>query len=80
MIHHLSIAARDPKHSAEMLAEIMGGKAVPLASDPKVTRRFAEDERMMDLLHRLETWDDDHLGLRLVFVGIEAFERPTTGG
>jgi hypothetical protein len=25
MIHHLSIAARDPKYSAEVLAEIMGG-------------------------------------------------------
>ena len=25
MIHHLSIAARDPKHAAEVLAEIMGG-------------------------------------------------------
>ena len=29
MIHHLLIAARDPKCSAEVLAEIMGGKAVP---------------------------------------------------
>src|SRR5260370_17257428 len=34
MIHHLSIAARDPKHSAEVLAEIMGGKAVPFAPNP----------------------------------------------
>src|SRR5260370_36269662 len=34
MIHHLSIAARDPKHSAEELAEIMGGKAVPFPPNP----------------------------------------------
>ena len=34
MIHHLSIAARDPKHSAEVLAEIMGGKAVPFPPHP----------------------------------------------
>jgi hypothetical protein len=29
MIHHLSIAARNPKHVAGVLAEFMGGKAVP---------------------------------------------------
>ena len=34
MIHHLSIAARDPKYSAEVLAEIMGGKAVPFPPNP----------------------------------------------
>jgi hypothetical protein len=34
MIHHLSIAARDPKHSAEVLAEIMGDKAVPFPPNP----------------------------------------------
>jgi catechol 2,3-dioxygenase-like lactoylglutathione lyase family enzyme len=34
MIHHLSIAARDPKHSAEVLAQIMGGKAVPFPPNP----------------------------------------------
>ena len=28
MIHHLSIAARDPQHVAGVLAELMGGKAV----------------------------------------------------
>lgn len=33
MIHHLSIAARGPKHSAEVLAEIMGGKAMPFPPD-----------------------------------------------
>jgi hypothetical protein len=27
MIHHLSIAARDPRHVAEVLAESMGGTA-----------------------------------------------------
>jgi hypothetical protein len=34
LIHHLSIAARDPQHVAGVLAEIMGGKAVPFPPNP----------------------------------------------
>ena len=34
MIHHLSIAARDPKQAADVLAELMGGKAVPFPPNP----------------------------------------------
>src|SRR5438067_2124029 len=34
MIHHLSIAARDPKRAADALAEIMGGRAVPFPPNP----------------------------------------------
>ena len=34
MIHHLSIAARDPQHVAGVLAEIMNGKAVPFPPNP----------------------------------------------
>ena len=34
MIHHLSIAARDPKHVAGVLAELMGGSAVPFPPNP----------------------------------------------
>src|SRR5690242_14158556 len=34
MIHHLSIAARDPKHVAGVLAELMGGTAVPFPPNP----------------------------------------------
>jgi hypothetical protein len=34
MIHHLSIAARDPKHAAGVLAELMGGCAVPFPPNP----------------------------------------------
>jgi hypothetical protein len=34
MIHHLSIAAHDPKHAAEVLAELMGGIAVPFPPNP----------------------------------------------
>jgi hypothetical protein len=34
MIHHLSIAARDPKHVAGVLAEFMGGRAVPFPPNP----------------------------------------------
>jgi hypothetical protein len=34
MIHHLSIAAHDPQHVAGVLAELMGGKAVPFPPNP----------------------------------------------
>jgi catechol 2,3-dioxygenase-like lactoylglutathione lyase family enzyme len=34
MIHHLSIAARDPKRAAEVLDELMGGKSVPFPPNP----------------------------------------------
>jgi len=34
MIHHLSIAARDPQHVAGVLAEFMGGAAVPFPPNP----------------------------------------------
>jgi hypothetical protein len=34
MIHHLSIAAKDPKHAAGVLAELMGGTAVPFPPNP----------------------------------------------
>jgi hypothetical protein len=34
MIHHLSIAAHDPKHVAGVLAELMGGIAVPFPPNP----------------------------------------------
>jgi hypothetical protein len=34
MIHHLSIAARDPKHVADVLAECMGGTAVKFPPNP----------------------------------------------
>ena len=34
MIHHLSIAAANPKQAADVLAEIMGGKAVPFPPNP----------------------------------------------
>jgi hypothetical protein len=29
MIHHISLAAKDPKHVADVFAELMGGKAYP---------------------------------------------------
>lgn len=34
MIHHLSIAARDPERAAGVMAELMGGKAVPFPPNP----------------------------------------------
>ena len=34
MIHHLSIAARDPKKAAGVLAELMGGTSVPFPPNP----------------------------------------------
>src|SRR5580700_1459396 len=34
MIHHLSIAAKDPKQAAGVLAELMGGTSVPFPPNP----------------------------------------------
>jgi hypothetical protein len=34
MIHHLSIAARDPKNAAGVLAELMGGTSIPFPPNP----------------------------------------------
>jgi catechol 2,3-dioxygenase-like lactoylglutathione lyase family enzyme len=34
MIHHLSIAARDPQQAAGVLAELMGGTSVPFPPNP----------------------------------------------
>jgi hypothetical protein len=34
MIHHLSIAARNPQQAAGVLAELMGGTAVPFPPNP----------------------------------------------
>jgi hypothetical protein len=34
VIHHLSIAARDPEHAAGVLAELMGGTAVAFPPNP----------------------------------------------
>ena len=34
MIHHLSIAARDPKQAAGVLADLMGGTVVPFPPHP----------------------------------------------
>lgn len=34
MIHHLSMAARDPQHVAEVLAEFMGGAATRFTPNP----------------------------------------------
>ena len=34
MIHHLSIAAKNPKQAADVLAELMGGTAVPFPPNP----------------------------------------------
>ena len=44
MIHHLSIAARDPKHVAGVLAEFMGGVAVPFPPNPGSFFALQRDE------------------------------------
>jgi hypothetical protein len=44
MIHHLSIAAHDPKHVAEVLAEFMGGTAVPFPPNPGSFFALQNDE------------------------------------
>jgi hypothetical protein len=44
MIHHLSIAARDPMHVAEVLAEFMAGTAVPFPPNPGSFFALQNDE------------------------------------
>jgi hypothetical protein len=44
MIHHLSIAARDPQHVAEVLAEFMGGAATRFAPNPGSWFAHQDDE------------------------------------
>jgi hypothetical protein len=44
MIHHLSIAAHDPKHVAEVLAEFMDGAAVPFPPNPGSFFALQNDE------------------------------------
>ena len=44
MIHHLSIAARDPQHVADVLAECMDGIAVPFPPNPGSFFALALDE------------------------------------
>jgi hypothetical protein len=44
MIHHLSIAARDPQHVAGVLAELMGGVAVPFPPNPGSFFALQRDE------------------------------------
>ena len=43
----------------------------------RLIRRFEGNERMLSLLLRLETWDENEEGPLLIFVGVEAFETPT---
>ena len=44
MIHHLSISARDPKHVARVLAELMGGYAGPFVGPfPEAWVVYSED-------------------------------------
>ena len=45
MIHHLSIAARNPRHVAEVLAECMGGRAVPFPPHPGSFFALALDDK-----------------------------------
>ena len=54
MIDHLSIAARGPKHAADILAELMGGVAMPLPPNPGSFSRFssARTDRVSGLSRR----------------------------
>jgi len=45
MIHHLSVAARDPKAVAEFFAELTGGVAVDFPPNPGSYMAFARDGR-----------------------------------
>jgi hypothetical protein len=44
MIHHLSIGARDPRRVARVLAELMGGVAVPFPPNPGSFFALQRDE------------------------------------
>ncbi|MBC7881283.1 MAG: hypothetical protein H7Y37_08105 [Anaerolineae bacterium] len=44
MIHHLSIAAQNPKHVADVLAELIGGICVPFPPHPGSFFALALDE------------------------------------
>lgn len=45
MIHHISIAAANPQHVAEVLAELWQGKAYPFPMYPNSYIAFAGDDR-----------------------------------
>lgn len=46
MIHHVSLSARDPKHVAQVLAELMGGRCYPFpGSVPDSFIAVSGDER-----------------------------------
>jgi hypothetical protein len=44
MIHHISIPAQNPRHVAEVLAEIWHGRVLPFAPHPGSYLAFAGDE------------------------------------
>ncbi|MFN6538144.1 MAG: hypothetical protein RM021_017605 [Nostoc sp. EkiNYC01] len=45
MIHHISIAANNPRHVAEVLAKLLGGKTAPFPSHPGSYVAVALDEQ-----------------------------------
>ncbi|MFN6564151.1 MAG: hypothetical protein RMY28_030770 [Nostoc sp. ChiSLP01] len=45
MIHHISIAANNPRHVAEVLAKLLGGKVAPFPSHPGSFVAVAMDEQ-----------------------------------
>ncbi|MBD2412265.1 hypothetical protein FACHB389_29615 [Nostoc calcicola FACHB-389] len=45
MIHHISIAANNPRHVAEVLAKLLGGKIAPFPSHPGSYVAVALDEQ-----------------------------------
>jgi len=44
MIHHLSISAQNPQHAAEVIAEVMNGKAFPFPPHPGSYMTISCDE------------------------------------
>lgn len=45
MIHHISIAANNPRHVAEVLAKLLGGKVAPFTPHPGSYVAVAMDEQ-----------------------------------
>ena len=72
MIHHVSIPARDPRHVAEILAEVMGGHCYPFGPligtlegrAKELRRRKINPDESVRLIRDLPARIDDAYGPR----------------
>src|SRR5579862_4898464 len=57
MIHHVSIPARNPRHVAEVLAEVMGGRCVPFGPLEGAFMAASSDGSMIEVYPDRATLD-----------------------